>query len=304
MPDLVRDTIFLALGGSQAHGTARAGSDVDVRGVCVVPLRERLSLFGRFEQHEGELPGPLLARVERHLRARASGDDGLAPVVVPPKTECLVFELGKFVSLLAAANPSALEVLFTDERDWVLDTPTWRALHAQRQLFLTRRVHQTFVGYAHAQLKRIETHRAWLLSPPTHEPTRSAFGPPGAPGDKAYRAARKRWAQYLSWQAHRNAQRAALERAHGYDTKHAMHLVRLMRMGLEALETGALNVRREDAEELRAIRDGALTFVELSALADELTQRMAEVAPTSPLPEDVDTARVDDLAVGLMLGSP
>jgi hypothetical protein len=215
----------------------------------------------------------------------------------------VVFELGKFVTLAAAANPSALEVLFADERDWVLATPAWRALHAQRHVFLTRRVHQTFVGYALAQLKRIETHRAWLLRPPTHEPARDEFGAQGAQGDKAYRAARKRWQQYLSWQRDRNEARAALERAHGYDTKHAMHLVRLMRMGLEALETGTLRVRRPDAAELQAIRDGALSYPELTQLAAELEQRMDLAAQTSALPEDVDHARVDQLAVELMLAA-
>lgn len=42
---LEQHTIFLTLAGSQAHGTAREGSDVDVRGVCIAPLRLRLSLF-------------------------------------------------------------------------------------------------------------------------------------------------------------------------------------------------------------------------------------------------------------------
>jgi hypothetical protein len=301
VPDLTRDTIFLALAGSQAHGTARDGSDVDVRGVCVSPLRERLSLFTRFEQHEGDLPDALLAQVHAHLRARP--DAAAATAAAVTKTECVVFELGKFITLAAAANPSALEVLFTDERDWVLATPAWHTLYAQRHLFLTRRVHQTFVGYALAQLKRIETHRAWLLSPPAYEPARSEFGAPGPQGDKAFRAARKRWGQYLSWQEHRNEARAALEREHGYDTKHAMHLVRLMRTGLEALETGTLMVRRPDASELHAIRDGALSFAQLTELAGDLEARMEQAARVSALPEDVDHARVDQLAVELMLTS-
>ncbi len=42
-----------------------------------------------------------------------------------------------------------------------------------------------------------------------------------------------------------------------------MHLVRLMRMGLEVLETGVLRVRREDAEDLNAIRGGRMSYEEL-----------------------------------------
>ncbi|AEZ66297.1 hypothetical protein phiTE_131 [Pectobacterium phage phiTE] len=36
----------------------------------------------------------------------------------------------------------------------------------------------------------------------------------------------------------RNAARHELEEKFGYDTKHAMHLVRLLRMSQEILETG------------------------------------------------------------------
>ena len=64
---LAPHTIFLTLAGSQAHGTARDGSDVDLRGVCIAPLALRLSLFGGFEQAEGPLdrssrPCPARAR--------------------------------------------------------------------------------------------------------------------------------------------------------------------------------------------------------------------------------------------------
>ena len=50
---LERHTIFLTVAGSHAHGTARDGSDIDLRGVCVAPLSVRLSLFRAFEQYEG-----------------------------------------------------------------------------------------------------------------------------------------------------------------------------------------------------------------------------------------------------------
>ena len=53
---LEEHTIFLALAGSQAHGTARQGSDVDVRGVCVAPMPVCVSLFKTFEQYEGNFP--------------------------------------------------------------------------------------------------------------------------------------------------------------------------------------------------------------------------------------------------------
>jgi hypothetical protein len=292
----------------------------------------------------------------------------------------VVFDVAKFVALCAAANPNALEILFADEGDWVFETPAWRRLHGERHRFLTKRVEQTFLGYAMAQLRRIETHRSWLLHPPAKKPSREDFGLPAAGGtvsrddqsrieqsiaakiasygiddldmpkatriavkermaafyrdvvsaddddggatmravasdalslpddvvaaldaEKRYRGAMKHWESYEKWKSQRNRARAELEREHGYDTKHAMHLVRLMRMGLEALERGELLVRRHDAAELSAIRDGALPFDELLAAAARLRSDMDRAAATTSLPDDVDRERVDALAVELMM---
>lgn len=357
-------TIFLTVAGSQAHGTARESSDLDLRGVCVAPLPIRLSLFSAFEQHEGPPPEGLARLVSRE-RAEA---------------ECVIFDVAKFVRLCANANPNALEILFADPRDWLLDTPAWRRLYDQRHAFLSKKVQQTFLGYALAQLQRIEIHRAWLLHPPAQKPCREDFGLPADGGtlsrddqnrieqsiaeklrrygiddiemprparialaerlaaltrdllsaseadlearmravatrglrlppevvsalnaERRYRAAMKRWDSYQTWQAQRNPARAELERAHGYDTKHAMHLIRLMRMGLEALEQGDLFVRRRDADELAAIRDGAMPFEQLLASAGELRSAMERAAERTALPDDVDLERVDALATALML---
>lgn len=83
-----------------------------------------------------------------------------------------------------------------------------------------------------------------------------------------YVTAKETWENYWTWKKNRNEKRSELEEKFGYDTKHAMHLVRLLRMGAEALETGKLNVRRPDAEELLAIRNGAWTYEEVVGYAE------------------------------------
>ncbi|MFH0901624.1 MAG: nucleotidyltransferase domain-containing protein [Pseudomonadota bacterium] len=367
-------TIFLTLAGSQAHGTAREGSDVDLRGVCVAPLPVRLSLFSTFEQYEGPPCGSLAASVTPRLQAHPTAARGL-----DIKTECVIFDIAKFVGLCAEANPNALEILFADEKDWVFETAAWRRLHGERNRFLTKKVQQTFLGYAMAQLKKIKTHRSWLQSPPTKKPSREEFGLPTAGGtlsqddqnrieqsiaekirsygidnidmpkatriavqermdaffrdvlsasdenledrmravashalslppdviatlnaEKRYRAAMKHWDSYQTWKSQRNRARAELEREHGYDTKHAMHLIRLMRMGLEALENGELLVRRPDAAELIAIRDGSMSFEDLLAAAARLQEDLESAAANSNLPNDVNHRLVDELALELM----
>jgi len=72
-------------------------------------------------------------------------------------------------------------------------------------------------------------------------------------------------------------------------------------MGLEVLEEGELLVRRPDAAELVAIRDGAWSYEELLAGASALRERIERAAATTALPEDVDRERVNQLAFELMI---
>jgi predicted nucleotidyltransferase len=119
MFDVGERTIFVTLAGSQAHGTAREGSDVDLRGVCIAPLELRLSLFQTFEQSEAPLTCALQDAGVARLQAHPTAAAGLRQ-----RTETVIFELAKFVTLCAAGNPNALEILFADERDWLHETPT------------------------------------------------------------------------------------------------------------------------------------------------------------------------------------
>lgn len=111
--------------------------------------------------------------------------------------------------------------------------------------------------------------------------------------ERRYRTAQREWEQYLSWQKTRNAARAELEAKYGYDTKHGMHLVRLMRMCREILETGRVIVKRPDADELLAIRHGAWSFEQLVEWAEREDTALTEVAKSSALPHSPDRKKLD-----------
>lgn len=81
---------------------------------------------------------------------------------------------------------------------------------------------------------------------------------------------------YWTWKNNRNAARNELEERFGYDSKHATHLVRLMRMGKEALETGVLNVKRPDADELLSIRNGAWSYEQIVEYAEKMDKLIRE----------------------------
>lgn len=82
---------------------------------------------------------------------------------------------------------------------------------------------------------------------------------------------------YHTWKANRNEARSELEQLNGYDTKHAMHVVRLLRTAEEALTTGEVLVKRPDAVELLAIRNGAWSFDEMIEYWTDKDQYIREV---------------------------
>lgn len=113
--------------------------------------------------------------------------------------------------------------------------------------------------------------------------------------EKAYTNAMNEWTSYQNWAKSRNVKRAEIEAKYGYDTKHAMHLVRLIRMGKEILEQGLVLVKRPDAEELVAIRNGAWTYDQVVTYAENMEQIMEASQKTSPLPREPDRVGIDKL---------
>ncbi len=90
----------------------------------------------------------------------------------------------------------------------------------------------------------------------------------------------------------RDVTRPALEQQHGYDTKYAMHLIRLYGEGKELMETGRITLPRPDAELLVSIRHGKYKLHELEHLAKQLEQEALTAQEHSPLPDKVDRKEV------------
>lgn len=122
--------------------------------------------------------------------------------------------------------------------------------------------------------------------------------------ERRYRAAQAEAASYARWKKERNPARAALEANYGYDTKHAGHLVRLLRMGREILTTGQVNVWRgdRDAEELVAIRKGAWSYERLIEWAEAEDAALEAIyrAGEHPLPKAPDRKGIHRLCMALV----
>ncbi len=94
--------------------------------------------------------------------------------------------------------------------------------------------------------------------------------------------------------AHTN--RPELIAVHGYDTKYAMHALRLGRQGVELLTTGriTLPVPEPDREYLRAIRRGEVGLHEVVAAVAASEAELIRLRSGSALPDEPDRRWVDE----------
>jgi predicted nucleotidyltransferase len=96
-----------------------------------------------------------------------------------------------------------------------------------------------------------------------------------------------------------NVNRPELVEAHGFDTKYAMHAVRLGYQGIELLETGRLTLPMAEPARSRvmAVRLGERSFEEVVAEIDEVQRRLTAALEQTALPEEPDRVAVDAFLV-------
>jgi len=90
----------------------------------------------------------------------------------------------------------------------------------------------------------------------------------------------------------------AFARTGKYKAKHAMHLLRLLYSGIEALRTGQIRIDvGEQRDELLAIKGGTLSFEEARDRALALDREFQEAYRATTLPEQPDYQRVDEFLI-------
>lgn len=86
-----------------------------------------------------------------------------------------------------------------------------------------------------------------------------------------------------------------------YDVKDAMHLIRLVRTGLECLRTGLLRVRRpEDRDYFLAIRRGEVPFEKIQAEFEAAREAWPKAEAGSPLRETPDEQALNEYCASFL----
>lgn len=123
-PHLKNKIVLLGYGGSHAYGTNVEGSDVDLRG-CALNSREEILGGDNFEQFVNE------------------------------DTDTTIYSFNKLIKLLSSANPNTIEILGLRPEHYFIKTKIGQELLDNKHLFLSKKVVDSFGGYARQQLYRL-----------------------------------------------------------------------------------------------------------------------------------------------------
>lgn len=107
--------------GSHLYGTNKEGSDIDIKGVFVLPTDMVLS-------------GQYIEQIS---------DD---------KQDTTYYEIGRFIKLAADANPNILDVLGSDKITFTTDK--WKEYFPDITPYLTTKLKHTFLGYSYSQIQK------------------------------------------------------------------------------------------------------------------------------------------------------
>lgn len=234
--------ILVGFRGSVAHNTyvppedENSTDDIDVMSVVIPPLE---TLFG----------------------LDTWGSRNTKEVFVG-RWDCVSYTLQKFVGLLVKGNPNVMSLLYLPEELYIDATEEGGYLVAHRGIFLSKKSHFAFAGYAKDQLSKLEK-----------QSTKGYMG----------------------------KKRKQLFEKYGYDCKNASHLIRLLRMNKEFLNEGVYNVFREqDAQELIDIKTGKWTLDEVKKEAVKLFEETNNAYERAEgIPDECNMDEVNELLVFL-----
>lgn len=293
-------TCLLAYRGSIAHG-------------MYVPSADPASI------DDVDLMGVVLGSERNYLGMQDWGSRGTREVK-QGKYDCVYYELKKMVSLLLQGNPNVMSMLWC--KDYLSCSPAGRALIDARHIFVGKHVYNAFAGYAHAQMEKMETRnpdelRQYLAATaeakfrgihPNHkgekfpEPERDTgeLRDIANYGDERLHSSLAHFIRKGENIGYLGDKRKQLVLKNGYDTKNAAHLVRLLRMCREFMQSGELLVFRSDAAELLDIKAGKWDLSRVKEHAAELFRLCREARDASALPDEPDREAAERLVIGIL----
>lgn len=282
-----RNKILIVRGGSHLYGTNVPESDEDFIGVFI-PDQEYLIGLNRIEQ------------VDESVKSKDEFGKNTSEA-----TDKVMYTLDKFVRLALDNNPNILELLFVNEENIIFANDIGEELLSYRYEFISRNIKHRFLGYAFSQkhkmviklenYEHIEEAIEYLkdhqeiefINEITHHPIFKRKKQVMTIGDTNLQAniTRKKAIQSLERRAKKFGSRRQLVSKHGYDTKFAMHLIRLLFEGKQLLFRRDLQFPLKGRDLLLNIRNGGLTMDEVLTLASKIEEEVEALYEAGNVPD-------------------
>ncbi len=297
--------IFLTLGGSYAYGTNVEGSDVDIRGVALERENEiiGLSSFDLFENKA---------------------------------TDTVIYSFMKIISLLMSCNPNTIELFGVNPEHILKISKEGKLLLDNVDMFLSQKAVNSFGGYANQQLRRLQNSLArneyshsekekhlndkinqmivlfneryenfnndsikvYIDESNKEEYDTEMFMDinlqhyPLRDFKNIYSEMNETVKQF--GKLNNRNKKKSIEHLN----KHAMHLVRLLKMGTEILSTGEINTYREnDKELLLDIRNGLFSTDEIFTLVSKLEDQFKYAKENTILPKSPNFDLIEEFVM-------
>lgn len=304
---LGNNIIFLTIGGSHAYGTNVDGSDLDIRGIAIENVDEIIGMKN-FEQFENR------------------------------ETDTVIYGLRKVLGLMLNCNPNVIEMLGTREDQVFICNKYGQILKDNSDLFLSKKAIYSFGGYATAQLRRLQNALARDTYPQEEKEKHilsTVKGQMRSMEDRYKQLESGSLELFISESNkedldseifmnidlkhyplrdfkniysemnnvvkdyaklnHRNRKKDDL-----HLNKHAMHIIRLLKMGTEILEGKGINTYREsDIELMMDIRNGKYSYEDIFSMVDVLEKEFKYASDNSILPPKPDYNKIEELLISI-----
>ena len=147
IPSFAREVHYETIMGSAAYNLATDLSDIDIYSFCIPSKNIVFPHLGGFIHGFGTAPQGFDQYQQHHIKD---------PNGKEKEYDIVIYNIVKYFSLCMDCNPNMIDSLFTPDNCVVHATDIGRHVRSNKNLFLSKKAHFTFKGYAFSQLHKCD----------------------------------------------------------------------------------------------------------------------------------------------------
>ena len=285
--------------GSHLYKLTTPKSDVDYSGIFIRPLNQIITPFDTKQNNEIDLS--VISKLENGKNSSDAVDEKW-------------FSLSKFFKLAADNNPNIFELFFAEP---IFKGDTWDLIVENKDLFFSKRIEKTFIGYAKSQLSKLRIKDENVKKLDNIKLILSKLGSSNIlsdnkevlgvnnftirkhrtqntyfemfkvaditlPGNITVKKAIKQIDERIT---KRSTYRQLIIDEIGYDTKFAHHTLRILDEGISLIENRDLSYPLKNHKLILDVKLGKINYDNFEYSVEVMMERISDVIANSTLPE-------------------